>query len=136
MKVGILGGGQLGRMLLQAGANYPVETYCMESRADCPASSLCQHFVTGDITNADQVFEFGKNLDAVTIEIESVSTEGLRRLEAHGVKVFPSSAALDIIKNKITQKEFYASFSIPTSEFVVTHSLTDVKANSHLFPAV
>ncbi|MCO6498427.1 MAG: 5-(carboxyamino)imidazole ribonucleotide synthase [Chitinophagaceae bacterium] len=136
MKVGILGGGQLGRMLLQAGANYPVETHCMEKSEDCPAASLCHNFVTGDITDAGQVFSFGKDLDAVTIEIESVSVEGLRKLEEHGLKVFPSSAALEIIKNKVTQKEFYAANSIPTSEFVITRSIEEVRANQQLFPAV
>lgn len=136
MKVGILGGGQLGRMLLQAGANYPVETWCMEQKDDCPAASLAQHFICGDITDADQVFQFGKELDAVAIEIESVSVEGLRRLEAHGVKTFPNAAALAIIKNKISQKEFYASHAIPTPEFVITHSAEEVKNFPDLFPAV
>lgn len=136
MKVGILGGGQLGRMLLQAAANYPVEVYVMESSEDCPAAHLCYSFTKGDIQNADDVFEFGKDLDAITIEIEAVSVEGLKKLREHGVRVFPSPEALEIIKNKIRQKEFYHSNGIPTSEFVITSKKEDVKKYPELFPAV
>ena len=99
-KAGILGGGQLGRMLLQAAANYPVETYVMEKDADCPAAHLCHHFIKGDITSFEDVYQFGKALDAITIEIESVNLEALEKLEAEGVKVYPTPAALKIIKNK------------------------------------
>ena len=88
-KTGILGGGQLGRMLLQAAANYPVETFVMENDRDCPAAHLCHHFIKGDITNFDDVYNFGKNLDAITIEIESVNIEALKKLETEGVKVYP-----------------------------------------------
>lgn len=136
MRVGILGGGQLGRMLLQAAANYPVEVHVMENAADCPAAHLCHKFTKGDIKSAEDVFAFGKDLDAVTIEIESVSVEGLKRLRDHGVRVFPSPEALEIINNKIRQKEFYVSHSIPTSDFVVTKSKEDVKAYPDYFPAV
>src|SRR5688500_13056344 len=124
-KVGILGGGQLGRMLLQAAANYPVETYIMEAKEDCPAGHLCHHFVKGDIINYDDVYKFGKKLDAITIEIESVNEEALIKLEAEGVKVFPSPSALHIIKNKILQKEFYLQNEIPTSAFIATYSPGD-----------
>lgn len=136
MKVGILGGGQLGRMLLQAAANYPVEVHVLESSEDCPAAGLCHHFQKGDFKNEVDVFEFGKNLDAVTIEIESVSTEGLKKLRDHGVQTYPSPEALEIIKNKATQKEFYHQHAVPTSEFVITHSTAEVQNFPNLFPAV
>lgn len=136
IKAGILGGGQLGRMLLQAAANYPVTTYVMENDGNCPSAHLCHHFTKGDITNADDVFSFGKDLDVVTIEIESVSTEGLERLQQHGVKVFPTPDALRTIKNKARQKEFYQHHSIPTAPFVITHSKDEVQSHSELFPAV
>ena len=74
LKAGILGGGQLGRMLLQAAANYPVETWVMENDETCPAAHLCHHFIKGDIRNFDDVYRFGKDLQALTIEIESVNT--------------------------------------------------------------
>ena len=71
LKIGILGGGQFGKMLLQAAANYPVITYLMENEEDCPAAHLCHHFTKGDIKNFDDVYAFGKGLDGITIEIES-----------------------------------------------------------------
>ena len=136
LKVGILGGGQLGRMLLQAAANYPVETHVLENDPACPAAHLCYHFTKGDITNYDDVYEFGKGLDAITIEIESVNEDALAKLEEEGVKIYPRPAALRIIKNKISQKEFYKENEIPTSDFVITHSIRDLDNNHHFLPAV
>src|SRR4051812_21555545 len=101
MKVGILGGGQLGRMLLQASANYVVETYVLENDENCPAAHLCNHFVKGDIRDFDTVYSFGKNVDALTIEIESVNVEALEKLESEGKKIYPKPAAIRTIKNKI-----------------------------------
>src|SRR5687768_6059031 len=106
-KIGILGGGQLGRMLLQAAANYPVETFVMENDAECPAAHLCHHFTVGDIRNFEDVYQFGKGLNAITIEIESVNVEALEKLEMDGVKIYPRPSALRTIKNKILQKQFY-----------------------------
>ena len=135
-KAGILGGGQLGRMLLQAAANYPVETFVMENDENCPAAHLCDHFTKGDITNFDDVYNFGKNLDAITIEIESVNTDALKQLELEGVKVYPGSNALEIIKNKISQKEFYRDNNIPTSKFEITYNEIDVRNHRSFLPAV
>lgn len=134
-KTGILGGGQLGRMLLQAAANYPVETYVMENDPDCPAAHLCHHFTKGDIRNFDDVYNFGKGLDALTIEIESVNEAALEKLEAEGVKIYPSPAALRIIKNKILQKQFYKDHEIPTSEFIITQNKNELLQHSSFLPA-
>src|SRR3954468_19672933 len=120
-KIGILGGGQLGRMLLQAAANYPVETFVMENDEHCPAAHLCHHFIKGDIRKFDDVYWFGKELNALTIEIESVNEEALEKLEAEGVKVYPRPSALRTIKNKILQKQFYTENNIPTAAFHVTN---------------
>ena len=79
-KVGILGGGQLGRMLLQTAANYPVETFVLENDPACPAAHLCHHFYQGDIRNFDAVYNFGKIVDALTIEIENVNVEALGQI--------------------------------------------------------
>jgi len=136
MKVGILGGGQLGRMLLQAAANYVVETFVLENDANAPAAHLCHHFVKGDIQDFETVYNFGKNLDAVTIEIEAVNVEALEKLEAEGVKVYPKPAAIRIIKNKIIQKEFYREKEIPSPKFVITKNLADLKEHSSFLPAV
>lgn len=123
-------------MLLQAAANYPVETYVLENDADCPAAHLCHRFVKGDIRNFEDVYQFGKGLDAVTIEIESVNEDALERLEAEGVKVYPRSAALRTIKNKITQKKYYTENGIPTAEYIITQDLDGVRARLDLLPAV
>lgn len=136
LKAGILGGGQLGRMLLQAAANYPVETFLMESDSEAPAAHLCHHFTQGDIRNFDDVYNFGKGLDAITIEIESVNEDALEKLEREGVKVYPSPAALRIIKNKIRQKEFYSANQIPTSPYVITNNLNELNQQSSFLPAV
>lgn len=136
IKAGILGGGQLGRMLLQAAANYPVETYVMENDAQCPSAHLCHHFTKGDITNFDDVYQFGKGLDVLTIEIESVNEAALEQLEKEGVKVYPRPAALRTIKNKILQKQFYSDHQIKTSEFLITNDLAHLKEQSHFLPAV
>jgi 5-(carboxyamino)imidazole ribonucleotide synthase len=136
LKAGILGGGQLGRMLLQAAANYPVETWLMENDAEAPAAHLCHHFVKGDIRNYDDVYNFGKGLDAITIEIESVNEEALAKLESEGVKIYPKPSALNIIKNKIRQKEFYKENGIPTAPFVITQNLQDLEKQQSFLPAV
>jgi 5-(carboxyamino)imidazole ribonucleotide synthase len=136
LKIGILGGGQLGKMLLQAAANYPVETFVMENEEDCPAAHLCHHFIKGDIKNFEDVYQFGKGLDAITIEIESVNDDALEKLETQGVKIYPRPAALRIIKNKITQKQFYKASDIPTAAFIVTKNLEDLKSNESFIPAV
>ena len=126
----------MGRMLLQAAANYPVETYVLENDATCPSAHLCHHFVKGDITDFNDVYNFGKSLDAVTIEIENVNLEALEKLEADGVAVYPTPAALRIIKNKIVQKEFYRNNQIPTSEFIVTQNLSELSNQINFLPAV
>jgi len=136
LRVGILGGGQLGRMLLQAAANYPVETYVMENDSDCPAAHLCHHFTKGDIRNFDDVYNFGKGLQALTIEIESVNEEALEKLESEGVKIYPKPSALRTIKNKVLQKEYYAANGIPTAEYFVTDNLAAVRSRVDFLPAV
>lgn len=135
-KVGILGGGQLGRMLLQQAANYPVETFVLENDAECPSAHLCHHFISGDIRNYDDVYRFGLQVDALTIEIESVNTEALEQLEKEGKKIFPKPAALRIIQDKILQKEFYKRNEIPSPDFVVVADKAALKAQESFLPAV
>lgn len=134
-KVGILGGGQLGRMLLQSAANYPVETYVMENDENCPSAHLCHHFTKGNIKDFEAVYNFGKQLDVVTIEIEAVNVDALEKLEAEGVKVIPKPSVLRIIKNKIEQKKYYQQHQIPTSEFVITENKDELKTFASFLPA-
>jgi 5-(carboxyamino)imidazole ribonucleotide synthase len=126
----------LGRMLLQAAANYPVETHVLENDPECPAAYLCRHFTQGDIRDFEAVYQFGRNLDAVTIEIENVNIDALEKLESEGVKVFPQPAVLRTIKNKISQKKYYSENGIPTADFVVTERLDDLRQYEHFIPAV
>jgi 5-(carboxyamino)imidazole ribonucleotide synthase len=135
-KVGILGGGQLGRMLLQAAANYPVETHVLEADDDCPSAHLCRFFVKGSIRDYDTVYNFGKTLDAITIEIENVNIDALVKLEQEGVKVYPRPSVLRIIKNKAAQKRYYTEYSIPTAEYAILSHKDEIAAHSHLLPAV
>src|SRR6476620_8930634 len=135
LKIGILGGGQLGRMLLQAASNYPVETFLMENDSECPAAHLCHHFTKGDIKDFDAVYNFGKGLDAITIEIENVNIEALEKLESEGVKVFPKPSVLKTVKNKILQKQYYKEFQIPTAEFKVTNHYAEIAEMEDLLPA-
>jgi len=136
MKAGILGGGQLGRMLLQAAANYTVETFVLENDPHCPAAHLCHHFIQGDITSFDDVYAFGKKVDVLTIEIENVNIEALEKLESEGLTVIPKPSAIKIIKNKIKQKGFYQVNEIPTSDFVVTHTKESLVHHHTFLPAV
>jgi 5-(carboxyamino)imidazole ribonucleotide synthase len=136
VKAGILGGGQLGRMLLQSAANYPVETWVLEDDDNCPAAHLCHHFVKGDIRNFDDVYQFGKGLHAITIEIESVNVDALEKLESEGVKIYPRTAAIRTINNKITQKRFYSEHGVPTAEFIVTDNLSALRDRADFLPAV
>jgi 5-(carboxyamino)imidazole ribonucleotide synthase len=136
LKVGILGGGQLGRMLLQAAANYPVETHILENDDEAPAARLCSFFQKGDIRDYDTVYQFGKTLDALTIEIENVNIDALEALEKEGVRIYPKPSVLRIIKNKILQKQYYAEHQIPSALFAVISSSQEMQQWSQLLPGV
>ena len=135
LKVGILGGGQLGRMLLQAAANYPVETHVLENDHECPAAHLCRYFVKGSIRDFDTVYNFGKSLDAITIEIENVNIDALEKLESEGVRIYPKPSVLRIIKNKASQKKYYSQHNIPTAEYAILNHHSEISSHSHLLPA-
>jgi 5-(carboxyamino)imidazole ribonucleotide synthase len=108
----------------------------LENDAECPSAHLCHHFIKGDITDFHSVYEFGKNLDILTIEIEAVNIDALEKLEAEGVQIIPSTSALKTIKNKITQKKFYQQHQIPTAPFVVTENKEALIALASYLPAV
>lgn len=135
-KVGILGGGQLGRMLLQQAANYPVETFVLENDRECPSAHLCHCFIKGDIQSFNDVYNFGKELDAITIEIEAVNIDALEKLEAAGVKIYPKPSALRIITNKILQKKFYTAHDIPTADYRILQNKEQLEQHATFFPAV
>jgi len=134
-KIGILGGGQLGRMLIQAALSYDVDFYVMDSDADCPCKDICHFFEKGSLLDFDMVYQFGKKVDILTIEIEHVNADALARLEQEGVKVIPNANAIRTIQNKALQKIFYSKFQIPTADFIVTETIEDVNSHVDFLPA-
>ncbi len=116
-KIGVLGGGQLGKMLLQEVTKYDQEIWFMDATFDSPVGSIYPYFVQGDFRKYEDVMAFGSEMDILTVEIENVNTKALAELEATGVVVRPQSYVLDIIKDKGIQKQFYLENSIPSSDF-------------------
>ncbi|WP_350290995.1 5-(carboxyamino)imidazole ribonucleotide synthase [uncultured Croceitalea sp.] len=139
-KLGILGGGQLGKMLLYETRKWDIHTKVMDASEEAPCKISCNEFVLGSLLDFDTVYNFGKGLDVLTIEIENVNTDALEKLEGEGVKVYPQPSALRIIQNKATQKLFYTDNDIPTSpftRFAYTSEIKDSITNGGLvFPFV
>ena len=116
MKIGILGGGQLGRMFIQEALKYDDEFYVLDPDQNCPCSQISR-FTKGDYNSYEEVLNFGLDKDIITIEIENVNVEALEALEQRGVSVIPSPSIIKIIQQKILQKEFYKKHGIPSPEF-------------------
>lgn len=134
-KLGILGGGQLGKMILYHTRKYDIHTCVLDPSKDAPARLACDEFKVGDLLDYDTVVNFGKKLDVLTIEIENVNVEALETLEKEGIKVYPSAKTLRTIQNKATQKLFYRDHDIPTadfSRFAHTSEIEDAVGNGGL----
>lgn len=116
-KLGVLGGGQLGKMTALAVGSWHLPIYVLDKSADFPAGPFVSHFFEGDFKNYEDVYRFGKEVDVLTIEIEHVNTEALLQLEREGLTVHPSPSALAVIKDKGTQKLFYRRRQLPTANF-------------------
>lgn len=116
-KLGILGGGQLGKMILYNTRKYDIYTCVLDPSKEAPARLACDEFLVGDLLDYDTVVNFGKKVDVLTIEIENVNVEALEALEDKGIKVYPSAKTLKTIQNKATQKLFYREHNIPTADF-------------------
>jgi 5-(carboxyamino)imidazole ribonucleotide synthase len=136
IKIGVLGGGQLGRMMIQSAIDFNLDIKSMDPDPNAPCKSLVKEFVTGDLNNYEQVMSFGESCDLITVEIENVNVEALEALEKQGKKVYPQPAVLKIIKDKGIQKQFYLDHDIPTSEFVLTQKKEDLKGLVSMLPAV
>lgn len=130
-KLGILGGGQLGKMLLQVTSRLSIKTNILDPSKDSPCKNLCNEFEIGNLMDFDSVYQFGKKCDLVTFEIEHVNIEALEKLESEGTKVYPSSKTLKIIQNKNLQKQFFIDNNIPTSDFWYFKSPKDFKNSFH-----
>lgn len=134
-KLGILGGGQLGRMLIQSGIDFNIPFAVLDPDAAAPCSTLAE-FHCGKLTDYHTVMEFGSACDIITIEIENVNTTALKDLVLKGKKVFPQPEIIELIQDKRLQKSFYRDNDIPTAEFYFTENAEDVKQYSHFLPAV
>jgi 5-(carboxyamino)imidazole ribonucleotide synthase len=116
-KLGIIAGGQLGKMLVLAAANWDVKTYVMDREEHCPAASVCSRFFQGDPLNFEDVYNFGRQVDMLTFEIENVNIAAVKKLKAEGLRIHPDPDALETIQDKGLQKQFYADHDIPTAPF-------------------
>jgi 5-(carboxyamino)imidazole ribonucleotide synthase len=136
LKLGVLGGGQLGRMLIQEATNYNLQISIIDPDENAPCKNLANKFTHGSLTDFDTVLSFGRQCDLVTIEIENVNTEALAQLEKEGVAVYPQAKIIALIKNKVDQKLFYQDNNITTSPFEVVKSKQDVLNSSIKLPLV
>ncbi|MET6989784.1 5-(carboxyamino)imidazole ribonucleotide synthase [Sediminicola arcticus] len=139
-KLGILGGGQLGKMMLYETRKFDIHTKVLDPSEEAPCKISCNEFQQGDLMDYDTVYNFGKKVDVLTIEIENINLDALEQLEEEGIKVYPPSQTLRTIQNKATQKLFYVDHDIPTasfSRFAYTSEIKDSISNGGMqFPFV
>jgi 5-(carboxyamino)imidazole ribonucleotide synthase len=135
LNIGLLGGGQLGRMLIQAAVDLDLTIAVLDPDAAAPCASLVNEFHQGSLTDYQTVYNFGKGRDLITIEIENVNIEALKALEAEGVKVFPQPDQIKLIQDKRVQKKFYLERDIPTADFILIDSKEELKKNVSFLPA-
>jgi 5-(carboxyamino)imidazole ribonucleotide synthase len=127
-KLGILGGGQLGKMMLFDTRKFDIQTYVLDPSNEAPCKIACNKFFQGNLMDFDTVYNFGKQVDVLTFEIELVNLDALEKLESEGVKVFPSPKTLRLIQNKGIQKDFYSNSNIPTAAYKKFENLDALKA--------
>jgi 5-(carboxyamino)imidazole ribonucleotide synthase len=134
--IAVLGGGQLGRMLVQAAIDFDLTIKCLDPDSNAPCKDIAHQFVVGSLNDYDTVLAFAQDADIVTVEIENVSLEALEELERLGKKVFPQPSVLRKIKDKRLQKQFFIDNNLPTAEFILTENLLDLEENALFLPAV
>jgi 5-(carboxyamino)imidazole ribonucleotide synthase len=136
LRLGILGGGQLGRMLIQQAINYNVTIKVLDPDREAPCRRLCNEFIVGSLSDYETVYNFGKKVDMLTIEIEKVNVDALEQLEKEGVLVYPQSRIIRLIQDKGLQKQFFKENNIPTAEFQVISSAQQLKESPIPFPYI
>jgi 5-(carboxyamino)imidazole ribonucleotide synthase len=134
-KLGVLGGGQLGRMLIQSCVNLDVYTSVIDPDSSAPCAGFSNEFKTGSLTDYETVYNFGKQVDLLTIEIENVNTKALKQLESEGVKVYPQSHVIEIIQDKRIQKQFFKDNKIPSADFILIENREEIKQHQDFLPA-
>lgn len=135
-KLGVLGGGQLGRMLIQEAINLNVNVAILDPDTNAPCKDLCQEFVVGPLGDYDTVYQFGKDKDMLTIEIEKVNVDALEKLEEEGVLVYPQSRIIRLIQDKGLQKQFFKQNQIPTAPFQLISSREELASSSWDYPYI
>lgn len=135
-RLGMVGGGQLGRMFIQEAINFDVHVHVLDPDTNAPCKHIAHSFTQGSLNDYDTLYNFGLDKDVLTVEIENVNIEALEALEKLGKKVFPQPRVLRIIKDKGIQKEFYKEHNIPTAPFQLTENLEDVKQLTSQLPFV
>lgn len=140
LKLGIIAGGQLAKMLIQAASKWDITTYVLDNDETCPAHSIATHYIKGSHLDFDAVYQFGQLVDVLTFEIESVNIEALKKLQSEGLQIAPSPQILELIQDKGLQKNFYQKHNIPTSSFTLYPSpediLTEIENGKLNFPFV
>ena len=134
LKFGIIGGGQLGRMLVQACPDFNLQPSVLDSDSEAPCVPYTKSFTQGVLTDYDTVYNFGKGKDLLTIEIENINVKALEKLEKEGTKVYPQPRVIRIIQDKRIQKQFFKDHQIPTSDFVLIKDKSEIEKHQHLFP--
>ncbi len=134
--LGVLGGGQLGRMLIQSAINYNQDIHILDPDPNAPCKDIAQQFTVGSLKDYATVYAFGQHCDVITVEIEAVNTEALQKLADEGKKVYPQPHLLALIQDKRKQKQFYLEHGVPTAEFILTENKDEVIANASFLPAV
>jgi 5-(carboxyamino)imidazole ribonucleotide synthase len=136
LKLGILGGGQLGRMLIQQAINYNVTVKILDPDREAPCRKLCDEFTVGSLGDYETVYNFGKTVDLLTIEIEKVNVDALEQLEKEGVLVYPQSRIIRLIQDKGLQKQFFRENDIPTADFQIISSPRELLQSTIPFPYI
>jgi len=136
LRLGILGGGQLGRMLIQEAVNLNISISILDPDPDAPCKNLCDRFETGQLNDFDTVYRFGKQVDMLTIEIEKVNVDALEKLEEEGVIVYPQARVIRLIQDKGLQKQFFKQNDIPTAPFQLISAKESLKDTTLSFPYI
>jgi 5-(carboxyamino)imidazole ribonucleotide synthase len=136
IQVGVLGGGQLGRMLIQSAINFNLDIHILDPDPEAPCNEVTNYFSQGSLLDYDTVYQWGQSMDLITIEIENVNVDALKALQQEGKKVYPQPEVIALIQDKRLQKQFYSEHNIPTAAFVLVENKEEVQKHLDFLPAV
>lgn len=136
IKIGVLGGGQLGRMLIQTATDLNLELHMLDPDPAAPCRQLAASFTQGALTDYYTVLNWGKQFELLTIEIENVNVAALKALQHMGKQVYPQPEIIELIQDKRTQKQFYQNKNIPTAPFILTENREEVSRHLSFLPAM